>query len=278
MNSFPSSKRIKEEFVKFSKCPLHNLGITVGLFEKDNIYRWRVTFLGPSDTSYNRGLFFVEVIIPKLYPEEAPKIIFKTPIYHPNVNMEKSSNNLELGQVAFKAINEWKNSYNIKDALTRLYTIFYYPNLDLVCSLEIAKEYKENLDLFEKKAKYFTKKYAAPTNIGIKEYKYWDFSCNGNDLNSMKIKQNEDIINKVDYDGNQIITLILEINGFIETKIKCKLNELIKDVIKKVLDQNGIYEKNNILVICGSKKIKLDVPIGEYHPLNYFRITIILDE
>ena len=278
MNSFPSSKRIKEEFVKFSKCPLHNLGITVGLFEKDNIYRWKVTFLGPSDTSYNKGLFFVEVIIPKLYPEEAPKIIFKTPIYHPNVNMEKSSNNLELGQVAFKAINEWKNSYNIKDALTRLYTIFYYPNLDLVYSLEIAKEYKENLDLFEKKAKYFTKKYAAPTNTGIKEYKYWDFSCNENDLNSMKIKQNEDIINKVDYDGNQIITLILEINGFIETKIKCKLNELIKDVIKKVLNQNGIYEKNNILVICGGKKIKLDVPIGEYHSPDYLRITIILDE
>ena len=60
MNSFPSSKRIKEEFVKFLKCPLHNLGITVGLFEKDNIYRWRVTFLGPSDTSYNRGLFLLK--------------------------------------------------------------------------------------------------------------------------------------------------------------------------------------------------------------------------
>ena len=278
MNSFSSSERIKQEFRNLSAHPIANMGIVPGLIEDNNYYEWIISIVGPKETPYERGIFYAEVIIPKLYPEEAPKIIFKTPIYHPNVNMEKSSNNLELGQVAFKAINEWKNSYNIKDALTRLYTIFYYPNLDLVCSLEIAKEYKENLDLFEKKAKYFTKKYAAPTNIGIKEYKYWDFSCNGNDLNSMKIKQNEDIINKVDYDGNQIITLILEINGFIETKIKCKLNELIKDVIKKVLEQNGIYEKNNILVICGRKKIKLDVPIGEYHPLNYFRITIILDE
>ena len=97
-------------------------------------------------------------------------------------------------------------------------------------------------------------------------------------MNSMKIKQNEDIINKVDYDNNQLIILIFEINGFIESKIKSKLNELIKDVIKKVLNQNGIYEKNNILVIWDGKKIKLDVPIGESHCQDYFRITIILDE
>ena len=61
---------------------------------KKIIYRWKVTFLGPKDTYYNRGLFFAEVIFPKLSPKEAPKIIFKTPIYHPNVNMGKSSNNL----------------------------------------------------------------------------------------------------------------------------------------------------------------------------------------
>ena len=154
------------------------MGLTVGLFEEDNnnIYRWKITLLGPRETPYEKALFYAEVIFPKLYQEEPPKIIFKTPIYHPNVNMEKSSNNLELGQVAFKAINEWKNSYNIKDALTRLYTIFYYPNLDLVYSLEIAKEYKENLDLFEKKAKYFTKKYARP-GVKIEEYPNgWDFT------------------------------------------------------------------------------------------------------
>ena len=39
-------------------------------------------------------------------------------------------------------------------------------------------------------------------------------------MNSMKIKQNEDIINKVDYDNNQLITLIFEINGFINQKLR----------------------------------------------------------
>ena len=151
MNSFPSSKKIKQEFDDFNRHILFNLGITAGLIDEDNLYRWKITILGPKDTSYGDELYFAEIIFPKLYPEEAPKIKFKTPIYHPNVNMRKSSNNLELGEVAFNAINNWKSSYNIKEVLTKLYSIFYYPNLDLTFSLEIAKEYKENRNLFEKK-------------------------------------------------------------------------------------------------------------------------------
>ena len=282
MNSFPSSKRIKEEFVKFSKCPLHNLGITVGLFEKDNIYRWRVTFLGPSDTSYNRGLFFVEVIIPKLYPEEAPKIIFKTPIYHPNVNTLESTNNLELGQVAFKAINNWKSSDNIRELIFKLYYLFYYPDLDLAYYLDIAKEYKENRNLFENKVKFFTKKYAT-SDLAIKKYEYWDFSFNYNDFNSLGIKQIENTLNnkvkKVNknYDDNQSVTLVFDLNGIIKTSINCKFNELLKDIIKKLFNRYGIPEKNNILAIQSGRKIELDVPLGEYHLINYYKITIIYD-
>ena len=279
MNSFPSSKIIKKEYEKLNMKPSANLGLTVGLFEEDNnnIYRWKVTYLAPRDSSYENGIFHLEVIFPKLYPEEAPKIIFKTPIYHPNVYKRKSYNDLELGEVAFKDIIYWKHTYNMNEVLTKLYTIFYYPNLDLVYSLSIAKEYKKEKYLFEKKAQYFTKKYADPSKKEIK-YEYWDFSCDENDLNSIKIKPFGDIILNKNYDGNQSITLFLEINGIIVTKINCKLNELIEDVIKKVLNQNGISENSNILVINSAKKIKLNVPIGGYKFTNHTRITIILNE
>ena len=69
--------------------------------------------------------------------------------------MKKSTDNLELGQVAFKAINNWKSANKIKEIIVKLYSIFYYPDLDLAYSLDIAKEYKENRNLFEKKVKYF---------------------------------------------------------------------------------------------------------------------------
>ena len=278
MNSIPSSERIMQELINLNRNPSPNMGMVVGLIEENNLYRWKANFLGPKQTPYEKGLFYLEIIVPKLYPEQAPKIIFKTPIYHPNVNMRKSSINFPLGQVAHKAINYWKPSYSIKEVLTKLYSIFFYPNLDLAYSLEIAKEYKENRNLFNKKAKYFTKKYASVFSIRWKEYEYWDFSCNENYLNSMEIKPKENKINHKDYDGNQLITLNFDINGIVETKINCKLNELMQDIIKKVLNQNGIQKKNDILIIFNSQRIELNIPIGEYNLCNMCKINIILNE
>ena len=151
MNSVPSSDRLIQEYKNLSLYPLSNLGFTLSLISENNIYRWITSILGPKDTPYRAGLFYVEIIFQKLYPEEAPKMIFKTPIYHPNVNILESTNNLELGQVAFKAINNWKSSDNTRELIFKLYYLFYYPDLDLAYSLDIAKEYKENRNLFEKK-------------------------------------------------------------------------------------------------------------------------------
>ena len=275
MNSLPTSEKLIQEYKNLTLYPPGNMGIAAGLINEDNIYRWLITFNGPKDTSYKGGLFLAEIIFPILYPEQAPKIIFRTPIYHPNVNIRKSTNNFPLGQVAYKAINNWKPSYSIREILTKLYSIFYFPNLDLAYSLEIAKEYKENRNLFEKKANYFTKKYALPGKIQRKGYENWDFSFNENDLNSIEIKPNQNIIDKKDYDGNQLITLKFEINGFIKSEINCKLNELIKDVINKILNLFGISEKNDVLVIYNAQKIKLDVPLGVYHFKNLSTIIII---
>ena len=75
-----------------------------------------------------------------------------------------------------------------------------------------------------------------------------------------------------------MISLGFEINGIVKTIISCKLNELMQDVIKRVLDKNGIQIKNDILVIYNTKNIKLDVPIGEYDFNNFSRIYIILNE
>ena len=114
-----SSEKIKQEFKKLHKNPLIGMGITVGIPDKYNIFRWLITYAGPRDTSYG-GIFFGEIIFPKLYPEQAPELIFITPIYHPNVNMRKSYNNIPLGQVAFKDIKNWKPTYTIKEVLTKL--------------------------------------------------------------------------------------------------------------------------------------------------------------
>ena len=109
------------------------------------------------------------------------------------------------------------------------------------------------------------------------------FSFNYNDFNSLGIKPIENTLNnKVkkinkNYEDNQSVTLLFDLNGIIETSINCKFNELLKDIIKKLFNRYGIPEKNNILAIKDKSKFELDVPLGEYHLKNYYKITIIYD-
>ena len=51
---------------------------------------------------YNKGAFKIEIAFPAEYPFKPPKILFKTKIYHPNVD--------EKGQVCLPIINaeNWK--------------------------------------------------------------------------------------------------------------------------------------------------------------------------
>lgn len=41
--------------------------------------------LGPQGTCYAGGKFRAEVLLPEDYPMSAPKVVFDTKIYHPNI-------------------------------------------------------------------------------------------------------------------------------------------------------------------------------------------------
>lgn len=44
--------------------------------------------LGPPETPFAGGVFYLEIWFPVDYPFKAPKIKFKTKIYHPNINSD----------------------------------------------------------------------------------------------------------------------------------------------------------------------------------------------
>ena len=92
-------KRIKEEFAEINENPNPNIGLAIGIPEKDNIFKWRVTLTGPQDSSYKRGVFILIAEFPDNYPESAPEIYFITPIYHLNVNPYNNIG-IKLGHVS----------------------------------------------------------------------------------------------------------------------------------------------------------------------------------
>ena len=57
-------KRLLKEYNDLNRSPMANLGCSVGSFDDENIYKWKVCMLGPRDSLYKEGLFNIELTFP----------------------------------------------------------------------------------------------------------------------------------------------------------------------------------------------------------------------
>ena len=76
-----SLERIKKEFKDINRNPITNYNITVDLGKEGDYTKWRITLLGPKDSSYKGGLFNLIAYFPDDYPTKPPEVCFLTPIY-----------------------------------------------------------------------------------------------------------------------------------------------------------------------------------------------------
>ena len=53
---------------------------------EDNFRHFFVKMKGPQNTCYEKGTFKLEVFLPEEYPMVCPKVLFRTKIYHPNID------------------------------------------------------------------------------------------------------------------------------------------------------------------------------------------------
>ncbi len=173
-------KMIKEEYDDLSKNNINTsyMTISVGLVNQDNIFEWKIAIIGPKDTSYKGGVFSVIIKFPENYPEKAPDVFFKTPVYHVNINPFKVNiKGVEsLGHAYINILNDWKPETKIRLILKHIYNLFYLPDPNSPYIYDRADELKNKRLLYEDKIRYFTKKFANPMQA-TKEYDTdWDFS------------------------------------------------------------------------------------------------------
>ena len=134
---------------------------------------------GPTKYFIFRRFIYLKIEFPSDYPQTAPEITFVTPIYHVNVNHNKQSG-CPLGHICISTLYFWNPQNRIRDILISIFALFYMGNPESPYGLDRQDEMMNNHDLYEKKIKYFTKKYADLKNK-YKEYDNWDFSYSEDD-------------------------------------------------------------------------------------------------
>jgi len=138
--------RLKTEESKLIDDPPEN--ISAGPIN-NNYYHWSATILGPGNSPYQGAIFNLDIKIPDGYPFKPPKIKFKTPIFHPNIN--------RTGDICLDTITtNWTPIMSIGKVLLAICSLLTDPNPDDPLEPEIANLYKTNREEYNKKARIFT--------------------------------------------------------------------------------------------------------------------------
>ena len=117
------------------------------------MFVWHFTVRGAMGTPYQGGLYHGVIELPADYPFKPPKVVFKTKIYHPNINTQ--------GAICLDILkDQWSPALTISKVLLSISSLLTDANPDDPLVPEIAQLYKSNRAKFEATAKEWTKKYA----------------------------------------------------------------------------------------------------------------------
>lgn len=86
-----------------------------------DLMKWNATIEGPEETPYAGLVLRLTMEFPENYPYAPPTVLFKTPIYHPNVDFS--------GRICLDILKEkWTAAYNIQTVLLSLQSLLGEPN------------------------------------------------------------------------------------------------------------------------------------------------------
>jgi ubiquitin-conjugating enzyme E2 D/E len=144
-------KRIQKELIDLGKDPPANC--SAGPIDEKDQYHWQATIMGPEDSPFSGGVYFLNVHFPTDYPFKPAKINFTTRIYHPNINSN--------GSICLDILkDQWSPALTISKVLLSISSLLTDANPDDPLVPEIAHVYKTDRAKYEATAREWTRKYA----------------------------------------------------------------------------------------------------------------------
>lgn len=111
--------RLQTELMQLMTSPAP--GVSAFPSADGNLLAWTATIEGPADTPYAGLTMKLSFAFPPSYPYAPPLVLFKTPIYHPNVDFS--------GRICLDILKDrWTAAYNIQTVLLSLQSLLGEPN------------------------------------------------------------------------------------------------------------------------------------------------------
>ncbi|KAF8737540.1 hypothetical protein HU200_014086 [Digitaria exilis] len=119
-----------------------------------DLLHWEAIIDGPTGSPYAGGTFPVRVDFSDDHPMKPPTIAFMCKVYHPNVDSE--------GKMVLDIFKEeWSPILTIEKLLLSMVSVLYDPMLDRPINGRIARLYKSDVKMYERKAMGWTRRYAS---------------------------------------------------------------------------------------------------------------------
>jgi len=149
-----STPRLKKELSELLGNP--PFGIRVNVEEGSSVLEAELH--GPKDSPYENGIFKLLLELSQKYPFEPPRVTFVTPVYHPNID---SRGRICLDILKLPPTGAWKPLITLEGVLIAICNLMNCPNPNDPLVPDIAKEFMNEKETFDFKARKLTKIHAS---------------------------------------------------------------------------------------------------------------------
>mmetsp|Transcript_31516 Transcript_31516/g.54625 ORF Transcript_31516/g.54625 Transcript_31516/m.54625 type:complete len:149 (-) Transcript_31516:124-570(-) len=144
-------RRIQKELQDLQRDPPANC--SAGPAREDDLFHWTAMIMGPDDSPFQGGVFFLNIQFPTDYPFKPPKISFTTRVYHPNINAN--------GGICLDILkDQWSPALTISKVLLSICALLTDANPDDPLVPEIAQIFKTDRTRYDNTAREWTRRYA----------------------------------------------------------------------------------------------------------------------